>query len=87
MLIRFAALSMSGTVILSLLPDGSLKRTAAMAVGLLALLCWAEGILALLGTSLPLPFAAAPLTATSLSLQEAERAACDTVAAIWGDAP
>ena len=51
-LATFAALSMAGTVILSLLPEGGLKRTAGMAIGLLTLMCWAEGVGALLGIDL-----------------------------------
>ena len=35
LLATFAAFSMAGTVLLSLLPEGGIKRTAAMAVGLL----------------------------------------------------
>ena len=51
LLATFAALSMAGTVLLSLLPNGSIKRTASLAVGLLSILCWAEGIAGLLGIS------------------------------------
>lgn len=47
-LYAFAALSMAGTILLALLPRGSLRRTASMVVGLLALLCWAESFLGLL---------------------------------------
>ena len=49
----FAALSMAGTVLLSLLPDGGLKRTAGLAVGLLTIMCWAEGISRLLRIPFP----------------------------------
>ncbi len=43
----FAAFSMAGAAMLSLLPQGSTRRTAAMAVGLLTLLVWLEGVLGL----------------------------------------
>ena len=49
----FAALSMAGTIVLSLLPEGGIKRTAAMAVGLVTLMCWAEGIAGLFGLENP----------------------------------
>lgn len=44
----FCALSVAASVLLSLLPQGSLRKTAAMVAGLLAMLCWAESFLALL---------------------------------------
>ena len=47
-LFSFAALSIAGSVVLSLLPHGSLRKTAAMVIGLLTMLCWAEGFLGLL---------------------------------------
>ena len=40
LLTTFAAFSMAGTVLLSLLPEGGIKRTAGLAVGLLTLMCW-----------------------------------------------
>ena len=46
---RFSALSLVSGLMLSLLPEGSLRRTASMAVGLLMLLCWADGLSALPG--------------------------------------
>ena len=47
LLTTFAALSMAGTVMLTLLPEGGMKRTAGMAIGLLTLLCWTEGVASL----------------------------------------
>jgi len=71
LLTHFAAFSMAGTVLLSLLPEGGMKRTAGMAVGILTLLCWAEGIRQLLNIKLTADFPASVFTATTCSLQDA----------------
>ena len=75
LLATFAALSLAGTVMLSLLPEGSLKRTAGMAVGLLTLLCWAEGIASLFSFEWPTLTPSTVLAPTSVSVQTAETAA------------
>ena len=67
-LATFAALSMAGTVILSLLPEGSMKRTAGMAIGLLTLLCWAESISSLLGLEFTLDKPDTALVPTAYSM-------------------
>ena len=79
LLTQFAALSMAGTMLLSLLPDGSMKRTAGMAVGLLSLLCWADGVAQLLSIELTAEFPVSVLAPTMLSLKDA---ASNAVAAI-----
>lgn len=83
----FAALSMAGTVVLSLLPEGGLKRTASMAVGLLMLLCWAEGIASLLGLSLPDVSAPQALAPTAVSVEEAAQEASAALHELWEVAP
>ncbi len=83
LLVTFAALSMAGTVVLSLLPEGGLKRTAGMAVGLLTLMCWAEGIAELLGVELTTNTPATILTPTTVSVEEAEAAATATLSDLW----
>ena len=75
LLTTFAALSMAGTVLLSLLPEGGMKRTASLAVGLLTLLCWAEGVAGLLEIDLAVDLPATVLTATALSLEDASTGA------------
>ncbi len=75
----FAALSMAGTIVLSLLPEGGIKRTAAMAVGLVTLMCWAEGIAGLFGLDIEIRLPATPLAATSVSLSRAEAEAASTL--------
>lgn len=69
----FAALSMAGSVVLSLLPQGVMRRTAAMVIGLLTMLCWFEGLMDVLH----LPDAAETpetvLTASGIDLEEAAR--------------
>ena len=87
LLVTFAALSMAGTVVLSLLPEGGLKRTAGMAVGLLSLMCWAEGIAELLGIELSANLPATLLTPTSVSVEDAQEAAATTVASLWEVVP
>ena len=69
----FAALSMAGTVILSLLPEGGVKRTAALVLSLLTLLCWTEGIATLLGLSFPVQDAPSALVPTSSSTNTLSR--------------
>ena len=84
---RFAALSMVGTVLLSLLPSGGMKRTAAFAVGLLTLVCWAEGVAALLNIDLEVQQPASVLTSTAVSVEEAAAAAANALAANWEGTP
>ena len=74
---RFAALSMIGTVLLSLLPPGGMKRTAAFAVGLLTLMCWAEGIAELLNIQLTVSAPATVLTSTDINVEQTANAAAD----------
>lgn len=87
MLVTFAALSMAGTVVLSLLPEGGLKRTAGMAVGLLSLMCWAEGIAGLLGIDLTAAVPTSILAPTAVSVEDAEAAASAALAGLWEVAP
>ena len=82
-LVTFAALSMAGTVIMSLLPDGSLKRTAAMVLGLLSLLCWTEGIALLLGLSLTWNDSTITLVPTSVNVEQAHSEAAAALAERW----
>lgn len=42
----FATMALIAGALLVLLPEGSLRRTAALAMGLLLTLCWAEGLMA-----------------------------------------
>lgn len=86
-LASFAALSMAGTVLLSLLPDGGLRRTAAMVIGLMTLMCWAEDILALLGRELPTGTFPGVLAPTSVTLQGAEQDALSVLSARWEAEP
>ena len=67
-LFTFAALSIAGSGVLSLLPHGSLRKTAAMVIGLLTMLCWAEGFLGMLNWSGSVQSAQTILTHTNVSL-------------------
>lgn len=84
-LATFAALSMAGTVLLSLLPEGGMKRTAGMAVGLLTLLCWVEGVASLLGIELAIAAPSTALTPTAYSMQAA--AAAEALSVLGEAAP
>ncbi|MBQ8201988.1 MAG: hypothetical protein IJZ74_09525 [Clostridia bacterium] len=79
MLKTFAALSMAAGTVLSLLPDGSIRKTAGMVVGLLMLLCWAEGIAELLqlpdAPSLPQTV----LSPSAAAIEEASAAALNSL--------
>ena len=87
LLTAFAAFSMAGTVILSLLPEGGVKRTAGMVVGLLTLSCWVQGITSLLGLSLPEVASESALTPTAISLSAAVQEASASLADLWEDEP
>ena len=87
MLVTFAALSMAGTVILSLLPEGGLKRTAGMAVGLLSLLCWAEGVSAFFGVDISIDLPETALAPTTVSIEASEEAAASAMVTQWEAAP
>lgn len=86
-LATFAALSMAGTVVLSLLPDGGLKRTAGMAVGLLTLMCWAEGVAALFGVELSATAPETMLSPTAVTVEDAAHSACAALSAREEAAP
>lgn len=80
-LATFAALSMAGTVVLSLLPEGGIKRTAGMAVGLLTLMCWAEGIAALLHIDLSATAPSTALVPTAITVESAASGAMAVLSA------
>lgn len=86
-LATFTALSMAGTVLLSLLPEGGLKRTAGMAVGLLALMCWAEGMAALLGIELDMTAPATALMPTAVTVESASEEAAASLFPAQEDTP
>lgn len=72
----FAALSLISGALTALLPEGSLRRTAAMAIGLMMLIYWASG-LEEMARSLPEALLLQPeaaLSSTGLSLPAIEAA-------------
>lgn len=75
---QFAALSLAAGMLMTLIPEGSMRKTAGMAVGLMMLLCWSEGVSVLLrqvaGIDLPAPPETA-LSATGFSAHTAWSAA------------
>ena len=75
LLAGFAALSLISGLLMSLLPEGSLRHAASMAVGLVMLLYWAQGLQSLLA-DVPAAFVAPDtmLSSTGVSLPEAESA-------------
>ncbi len=60
----FAALAMIASALAALLPEGSLRRTAALAIGLTVTLCWVQGLRQVI--ALP-TLSAAPDTALTAS--------------------
>lgn len=86
-LASFAALSMAGTVVLSLLPDGGLRRTASMVIGLLMLMCWAEDIFALFGHELPAGGTGSVLTSTAVTLNDVQDGTLAALSARWEASP
>lgn len=90
MLSRFAALSLVSGLVMSLLPEGSLRRTAAMVVGLMMLIFWAEGISGAIGALSALPDDAGPLpllTSTGVDLADAQASAAAALTPDAEDVP
>ncbi len=71
----FSTLALMASAILTLLPEGSLRKTAALALGLMITLCWVQGLMELMHSPELPAFSAAALAPTSLSLAGAEEAA------------
>ena len=87
LLTTFAAFSMAGTVLLSLLPEGGIKRTASLAVGLLTLMCWVEGLAGLLANVLPDTQAGALLIPSAVSVDSAAQEASSLLQNMWEVSP
>lgn len=82
-LAQFAALSLVSGLMLTLLPEGSIRRTASMAVGLLLLLFWMESLHDVVASLTALPDLSTPstvLTSTGVSLLQAEEDALSALA-------
>ncbi len=67
----FAAFSLAGTLLLSLLPGGAMRRTSAMVIGLLTLLFWTERLLSILPWAFDASVTTSVLSSTSISLEAA----------------
>lgn len=74
---QFAALSLTSGMLMTLIPEGSMRKTAGMVVGLLILLCWSEGITALVNQAAAIDSPAPPDTALSATSFNAEVAWAD----------
>lgn len=68
MLISFCTLSLVSGLILTLLPEGSMRSSARLVTGLLMLLLWADGIQSLLTPSSLPDLPRTPLTSTGVTL-------------------
>lgn len=68
----FSTLALISGAVLTLLPEGSMRKTAAMALGLMITLCWAQGLLKLLDLPDISPSVFSALSPTDLSLADAE---------------
>lgn len=65
----FATMALLSGALLMLLPEGSLRKTAALVMGLLLTLCWVEGLLALFRLPIGGAYPDTVLTATDTSVQ------------------
>lgn len=68
----FSTLALISGAVLTLLPEGSLRKTAALALGLMITLCWAQGLMNMLDLPEASPSSASALAPTFLSLADAE---------------
>ena len=82
----FAAFSLASGVILTLLPEGSLRRTARLAIGLMMLLCWAKGLLSLL-PDFPEAQGGSVLSANGSSRDSAAQHAVQVMQQQWEETP
>ena len=87
LLTTFAAFSMAGTVLLSLLPEGGIKRTAGLAVGLMTLMCWVEGLAGMLSNTLSDTQYGAFLIPSAVSLDNAAQEASALLHNMWEVSP
>ena len=87
LIMRFAAFSLASGVLMTLLPEGSLRRTASMALGLMLLMMWAEGLPKVLSLPVALTRPASALVPTASTLDAAEQAAADMILSRWEAAP
>lgn len=71
---QFAALSLASGALMTLIPEGSIRKTASMVVGLLMLLCWSDGILQLLDRASTVGHASSPQTALTATGYDAAAA-------------
>lgn len=68
----FSTLTLISSAVLILLPEGSLRKTASLVLGLMITLCWAQGLMDMLDLPDFSPDSTSALASTSLSLADAE---------------
>lgn len=66
----FVTLALISGTLLVLLPEGALRRTAALVMGLLLTLCWAEGLMTFLTWSSEGDLPESALSPTGVTVQE-----------------
>jgi len=75
----FSTLALVAGALLMLLPEGSLRKTAALVIGLLLMLCWAEGLMGMLSETLRPPSISPLLTPTDVSVDQAANEALQSL--------
>lgn len=80
---QFAALALMSGIVTSLLPEGTMKRTASMVIGLLMLLCWAEGLAGLLAIPSIASLPDTLLAPTDAGLVQSAENARNTILSQW----
>ena len=65
----FATMALIAGALLMLLPEGSLRKTAALVMGLMLTLCWAEGLMALFQLPEGGAYSGTALTSTGTTVQ------------------
>lgn len=79
LLTSFSAMTLISGAVLSLLPEGSIRRTAGMVIGLMTLMLWADGLASLKPVSQTESAPQTPLTASGENVTRASAEAAQAL--------